>query len=409
MNLAVLILLGLSAMSVVGLSLLMGYAGQVSLGQASFYAIGAYTAGLLALHGVPTVVGLLAAPIVSALTAVLVGVPILRLRGHQLAFATLALQLILLSVLGDADWAGGAIGLQGLPYLSVGGFELDQDFEYALLVLAGVVLVSVIARNLVRSRVGRGLRALATGEMAAASGVPVGAYRLMVFGVSAAFAGLAGGIYAFYLGYLAPGSFPVLLSIEYVVMAVVGGIGSIGGALAGAALITVLVRLLTTLATQPGMPSYAPSVLSYAVYALLLIAIVLFVPDGIVPTLRRRSSWLASRRLWPPFRSPSRSSSAPRSTLRPSPPQPSPPQRSAPQPSAPQPSAPQPSAPQPSAPQPSTAQPSVARQLSPRGGSAASSSPAPPAPAAPSSPTTPERSPTAPPGSPTSPGTGTAP
>jgi len=186
MNLAVLILLGLSAMSVVGLSLLMGYAGQVSLGQASFYAIGAYTAGLLALHGVPTVVGLLAAPIVSALTAVLVGVPILRLRGHQLAFATLALQLILLSVLGDADWAGGAIGLQGLPYLSVGGFELDQDFEYALLVLAGVVLVSVIARNLVRSRVGRGLRALATGEMAAAaSGVPVGAYRLMVFGVSA--------------------------------------------------------------------------------------------------------------------------------------------------------------------------------------------------------------------------------
>jgi len=399
MNLAVLILLGLSAMSVVGLSLLMGYAGQVSLGQASFYAIGAYTAGLLALHGVPTVVGLLAAPIVSALTAVLVGVPILRLRGHQLAFATLALQLILLSVLGDADWAGGAIGLQGLPYLSVGGFELDQDFEYALLVLAGVVLVSVIARNLVRSRVGRGLRALATGEMAAASGVPVGAYRLMVFGVSAAFAGLAGGIYAFYLGYLAPGSFPVLLSIEYVVMAVVGGIGSIGGALAGAALITVLVRLLTTLATQPGMPSYAPSVLSYAVYALLLIAIVLFVPDGIVPTLRRRSSWLASRRLWPPFRSPSRSSSAPRSTLRPSPPQPSPPQ----------PSAPQPSAPQPSAPQPSRAQPSVARQLSPRGGSAASSSPAPPAPAAPSSPTTPERSPTAPPGSPTSPGTGTAP
>jgi len=354
MSLAVLILLGLSAMTVVGLSLLMGYAGQVSLGQASFYAIGAYTAGLLALHGVPTLLGLLAAPVVSALTAVLVGVPILRLRGHQLAFATLALQLILLSVLGDADWAGGAVGLQGLPYLSVGGFAFDQDFEYALLVLAGVVLVSVVARNLVRSRVGRGLRALATGEMAAeASGVPVGAYRLMVFGISAAFAGLAGGIYAFYLGYLAPGSFPVLLSIEYVVMAVVGGLGSIGGALAGAALITVVVRVLSTLATQPGMPSYAPSVLSYAVYALLLIAIVLFVPDGIVPTLRRRSSWLASRRLWPPSRSPSPSSPVP---------------------------------------------PSLPRLPPPR-----------PSPAAPSSRTTPERSPTAPPGSPTSPGGGTAP
>ncbi|WP_239133114.1 branched-chain amino acid ABC transporter permease [Paractinoplanes durhamensis] len=284
------VLLGLSAMAVVGLSLLMGYAGQVSLGQASFTAIGAYTSGLLALHHTPPLLALLAAPIVAALAAAGVGVPILRLRGHQLAFATLALQLILLSVLGDADWAGGAVGLQGLPYLSIGGFELDADLDYAYLVLAGVLLVSLIAHRLVRSRVGRGLRALATGETAAeASGVPVGAYRLLVFAVSAAFAGLAGGIYSFFLGYLAPGSFPVLLSIEYVVMAVVGGLGSIGGALLGAALITVVVQLLTTLATQPGMPSYAPSVLSYAVYALLLIAVVLFVPKGIVPTLRRSS------------------------------------------------------------------------------------------------------------------------
>jgi branched-chain amino acid transport system permease protein len=283
------ILLGLAAMATIGLSLLMGYAGQVSLGQASFYAIGGYTAGLLSVHHVPPLVGLIAAPVVAALTAVLVGVPILRLRGHQLAFATLALQLILLSLLGDADWAGGAIGLQGLPYLAVGGFALDQDLDYAYLVLAAVALTTLVAANLVRSRVGRGLRALATSETAAeASGVPVGAYRLLVFAVSAAFAGLAGGIYAFYLGYLAPGSFPVLLSIEFVVMAVVGGVGSIAGALLGATVITIVVQLLTSLATQPGMPSYAPGVLSYAVYALLLIAVVLFLPDGIVPAVRRR-------------------------------------------------------------------------------------------------------------------------
>jgi branched-chain amino acid transport system permease protein len=310
MNLTVLILLGLSAMAVVGLSLLMGLAGQVSLGQASFYAIGAYTAGLLALHGVPTLVGLVLAPVAAALAGVVVGVPILRLRGHQLAFATLALQLILLSVLGDGDWAGGAIGLQGVPYLSIGGLELDRDLDYLLLVLAGVVLVALVARNLVRSRVGRGLRALATAETAAeASGVPVGAYRLLVFAVSAAFAGLAGGIYAFYLGYLAPGSFPVLLSIEYVVMAVAGGLGSIAGALVGAALITLVVQFLTTLGTQPGMPGYAPAVLSYAVYALLLIAVVLYVPDGIVPTLRRRLSCTVARRLWPLSRSSSPSAS----------------------------------------------------------------------------------------------------
>jgi branched-chain amino acid transport system permease protein len=288
-QLTVYVLLGLSAIAVVGLSLLMGYAGQVSLGQASFTAIGAYTAGLIAVHRIPPLIGLLAAPVAAALAAVVVGVPILRLRGHQLAFATLALQLILLSVLGGADWAGGAVGLQGLPYLSILGFELDQDLQYAYLALIGVVLTTLVASFLVRSRTGRGLRALATAPAAAeASGVPVGAYRLLVFAVSAAFAGLAGGIYAFYVGYLAPGSFPVLLSIEYVVMAVVGGLGSIAGALLGATLITLLVQSLTTLATQPGMPSYAPSVLSYAVYAVLLIVIVLFVPRGIVPALRLR-------------------------------------------------------------------------------------------------------------------------
>jgi branched-chain amino acid transport system permease protein len=295
--LTVYILLGLAAMATVGLSLLMGYAGQVSLGQASFYAIGAYTAGLISVHGGPSIVGLLAAPVAAATCATLVGIPILRLRGHQLAFATLALQLILLSVLSDADWAGGAIGLQGIPHLTVAGVELDQDIHYAYLTWAGVVLTMVVARNLVTSRTGRGLRALATSETAAAaSGVPVGRYRLLVFTLAAAFAGLAGGIYAFYLGYVAPGSFPVLLSIQYVVMAVVGGLGTIWGALLGATAITLLVQVLNTLATQPGMPSYAPSVLSYAFYALVLITVVLFIPRGLLPAIR---SWLSAH---PPTR-----------------------------------------------------------------------------------------------------------
>ncbi len=286
-QLAVYILLGLAAMVTVGLSLLMGYAGQVSLGQASFYAIGGYTAGLMSVHGLPPLLGLAAAPWVAAAFAVVVGVPLLRLRGHHLAFATLATQLILLSLLGEAEWAGGAIGLQGIPRLSVGGTELAGDLAYAYLAWAGLAVTVLIARNVVGSRAGRGLRALATSETAAASsGVPVGRYRIAVFALSAGFAGLAGGIYAFYLGYLAPGSFPVLLSIEYVVMAVVGGMGTVWGALLGAAAITLLVQALNTLGTQPGMPSYAPSVLSYAVYAVLLILVVLFLPRGIVPSAR---------------------------------------------------------------------------------------------------------------------------
>jgi len=288
-GLSIYILAGLAAMVTVGLSLLMGQAGQISLGQASFYAIGAYTAGLLTVHGAPPLLGLLAAPVLAAGFAAVVGVGVLRLRGHYLAFATLAMQLILLSVLAQSDWAGGAIGLQGIPRLSIGGFELEEDAHYAYLTWAGLAIVLLVARNLVRSRPGRGLRALATSEVAAAaSGVPVGRYRLAVFALSAAFAGLAGGIYAFYLGYLGPGSFPVLLSVEYVVMAVVGGLGTLAGGVVGAVAITLLVQVLNELGTQPGMPSYAPSVLSYAVYGLLLVVVVLFLPRGIVPALRRR-------------------------------------------------------------------------------------------------------------------------
>lgn len=288
-QLGIYVLAGLAAMVTVGLSLLMGYAGQISLGQASFYAIGAYTAGLLAVHGTPPLLGLLAAPVVAATFATAVGIGVLRLRGHYLAFATLATQLILLSVLAQSEWAGGAIGLQGIPRLSVGSVELDEDVHYAYLVWAGLALTLLVARNLVASRAGRGLRALATSEVAAAaSGVPVGRYRLAVFALSAAFAGLAGGIYAFYLGYLGPGSFPVLLSVEYVVMAVVGGLGTVAGGVVGAVAIVLLVQLLNDVGTQPGMPSYAPSVLSYAVYGLLLVLVVRYLPRGIVPALRLR-------------------------------------------------------------------------------------------------------------------------
>ncbi|MDI6097455.1 branched-chain amino acid ABC transporter permease [Actinoplanes sp. NEAU-A12] len=288
-HLATFVLLLLAATVTVGVSLLMGYAGQVSLGQASFYAIGAYTAGLLAVHGVPPLVGLALAPLIAAAAAVLLGAPLLRLRGHHLAFATLAVQLILLSLLAQADWAGGAIGLQGIPRLSLFGVELREDLGYAYAAWFVLAVAVLIARNVIESRAGRGLRAAAASETAAAaSGVAVGRYRLAVFALSAAFAGLAGGVYAFYLGYLAPGSFPVLLSIEYVVMAVVGGLGTIAGPLVGATVIILLVQVLNTLGTQPGMPDYAPSVLSYAVYALVLVICVLFLPRGLVPALRSR-------------------------------------------------------------------------------------------------------------------------
>jgi branched-chain amino acid transport system permease protein len=148
----------------------------------------------------------------------------------------------------------------------------------------------LVARNVLASRPGRALRALSSSELAAASsGIPVGRYKLAVFALSASFAGLAGGIYASYMGYLAPGSFPVMLSIEYVVMAAVGGLGTISGGVIGSAVVLLLVHALSRIATMSGMPESAPVILSYAVYALLLVAAVLLLPGGVaslIPSAR---------------------------------------------------------------------------------------------------------------------------
>ena len=301
-QLTIYILTGTAAMVTIGVSLLMGYAGQVSLGQAAFYAVGGYTAGLLAVHGAPPLLGLLAAPLVAGGLAGLVGIPILRLRGHYLAFATLAFQLILLAIVGQVDFFGGDIGLQGIPQLSLFGVTLMTAQAYAWVTWVGVAVVLLITRNIIVSRPGRGLRALATSETAAeSSGVPVTRYKIVVFALSAGFAGLAGGIYAFFIGYLAPGSFPVLLSFQFIVMAVVGGLGTLWGPVVGAVVITLIVQTLNDLGTRPGMPSYASSVFSYAVYAVLLVVVLLFLPRGLLPAMAdlfRRA--LGRRRQAPP-------------------------------------------------------------------------------------------------------------
>jgi len=288
------VLLLLSAIVTVGVSLVMGHAGQVTLGQGAFYACGAYTAGVVATNGLPPLLGLVLAPLAAATLATLIGVPLLLLRGHHLAFATLAMHLIVLSLIGEMTITGGDVGMQGIPRLSLGSLQLDSIRSYAYLSCLALLGVVFVTKNVLASRPGRALRALSSSEVAAASsGVPVGRYKLAVFALSAGYAGLAGGIYAFHMGYLAPGSFPVLLSIEYVVMAAVGGLGTVSGALLGSAVVVLLVDALSRLATMSGMPSTAPVVLSYAAYAVLLVLAVLFLPGGIVSlvtSLRARTS-----------------------------------------------------------------------------------------------------------------------
>ncbi len=290
--------MGLAVIVTVGLTMLVGFAGQISLGQAAFYLVGAYIAGILATHGFPTLLALALAPLGTALLAAVVGVPLLRLQGNYLAFATLALQLILLAlVLTQPALTGGEIGLLGFPPLTIGVPVTGAAFAALVWFLA--MLTLLLARNLIASRVGRGLQAIAAGESSAAAvGVPVAAYKLRVFVISAGMAGLAGGLYAFQNQYLSPDAFPILLSVEFLVMAAVGGLGSIPGALVGAVAITLLQNRLSDLGTVSGMPPNAPQIFSLGIFGLILVVVMLFFPRGLLPsaiTFCRRlfGGWLA--------------------------------------------------------------------------------------------------------------------
>jgi branched-chain amino acid transport system permease protein len=303
-NLQIYTLMGLSAIVAIGLSLLMGFAGQISLGQGAFYALGAYTAGILTAGvdpddrlvdpeaGIDPLLALAAAPVLTGIVAALVGVPLLRLRGHYLAFATLALHLILLAFLFAEDrFTGGQDpGLIITRPLDVGGHTLTRE-ELAAVIWGFVLVALLIGLNLVGSRAGRALQAISTSERAAAAvGVNVAAYKLRLFVLAAALAGLAGGIYAFQLQFLSPDAFPLIMSIEFVVMVTVGGLGSIYGAVFGAIAIIWLQQRLQDLGTQPellgfDLPTQAPQVFRFGVFALILIIVMLFFPRGVLPGL----------------------------------------------------------------------------------------------------------------------------
>jgi branched-chain amino acid transport system permease protein len=262
-------------------------------------AVGALTVALLTTRsGAPPVLALLCAPVLSAGFAYLVGIPLLRLRGHYLAFGTLALLLIVTAAMSNINALGGPYGIGGIPPFGVGGWVVTSQRQYAYLSLACLAVVLVVTRNVIASRFGRGIRALASSESAAESaGVAVLRAKLAVFALSAAYAGLAGAISVFFTPFINPDSFPPLTSFSYVVMAVIGGLGTLWGGVLGALLVSSLVHGLNMISTMPSMPPTAAPVLQYAAYAVVLIAALLYLPRGLAPTLAtlpgRGRAWAA--------------------------------------------------------------------------------------------------------------------
>lgn len=283
-------LTGLYAIIALGLCLLMGYAGQVSLGQAAFYGLGAYSSAILTtrVHLNPWL-GIVAGVIITCAVAFVVGRPTLRLHGHHLAMATLGFGIIVQVVLDEAlPLTGGHGGLPGIPRLQLAGAVIQSDLQCFYLIWVVALAALILSANVVNSRVGRALRAIHDSEVAArACGIDVAHYKLMVFILGAALASVAGSLYAHYITFVSPDTFGLAFSVQLVVMVVVGGLRSIWGAVLGAAVITVIGQAIEK--------TEAIKDLNTVVFGLALMLCVMFMPNGLVAVVERAA--MAVRRV----------------------------------------------------------------------------------------------------------------
>lgn len=270
----VLVFVGINTMLAIALNLLLGYAGQISLGHAGFFGLGAYLSGILtAMYGFNPWLAIPVAACVVGILAVLVGSPILRLKGHYLAMATLGLGIIIYIVFNETiDYTGGPSGLSGIPPLILGPVVFDSDVKSYYLVWGMTLVIMLFALNLADSRVGRALRALHDSEVAArVMGVNTRLLKVQIFAVSAMISSIAGSLYAHTMTFISPASFGFNFSVELLTMVVIGGLGSIYGSFLGAALLTLLPEFLR-----------AAHDYDIIIYGALLMVMVMFMPGGLV-------------------------------------------------------------------------------------------------------------------------------
>ncbi len=272
--LSILIMSGITAIGVTGLNLLLGFAGQISIGHAAFFGISAYTSAILTTsYSWPVAAGISAGILLTSLVAVLVGIPSLKLRGHYLAMATLGFGIIVYIFFNEMiALTGGPSGFVGIPRFNLLGYEFYSDLAYYYLVAGTLLVVLAVSINLINSRTGRALKAIHSSEQAAqVMGINVSGAKLFVFVLSAIFSGLAGGLYAHYLCFVAPSSFGFHFSLQLIVMTVLGGMSSVWGGVIGALFLTSMPEFLRMYED-----------LEIILYGLILILCMMFMPQGLV-------------------------------------------------------------------------------------------------------------------------------
>lgn len=298
-------LTGISAIGAVGLNLLAGSAGLISLGQGAFLATGAYTAANLAvrLHA-PFWVALPAAGLVAAALGLVVGLPSRRVKGIYLAVATIAAQFMTEWVINHVTWiAGGAQATVSLPPPAIGPLRIDTEAERYLLILAVAAVAVAVGLNINRSRLGRAFVAVRDRDLAAdVIGVEVGRTKLVAFAVSSAYAGVAGALWAYYLGVANYEMFTITVSLEYLSMVILGGLGSVVGSVYGAAFVTILPLALRDFLERfrdlvpVGDVATFVAQLRLVLFGSLIIAFLVAEPEGLARLWRKVKDYF---RLWP--------------------------------------------------------------------------------------------------------------
>lgn len=289
----------------IGLNLLVGYTGQISLGHAGFFAIGAYcTVVLMHQAHFPFLLALPVAALVAAIFGFLIGFPALRLEGPYLTIATLGFGITITLIIGKIELFGGRDGLHA-PKLVVGGWHINSDVDFYFLLVPITILLAWFARNLVRTKIGRAFIAIRDADVAAETmGVNLSYYKTLSFAISAFYAGVAGGLYAFVLGFIEPELFGLVMSITFLAYIVVGGLGSIMGSIAGACLIAWLDLQLRNILDVPYLGDWLKhlsdsyfsitgvSNIQLLILGLIMVLIMVFEPHGLY------GIWIRTKKYW---------------------------------------------------------------------------------------------------------------
>ncbi|MEW6375181.1 MAG: branched-chain amino acid ABC transporter permease [Thermodesulfobacteriota bacterium] len=296
--------IGIAAIAAIGLNILIGYTGQISLGHGAFFGVGAYAAAILATAvGFPFWLSVICAGLITALVGMVFGIPSVRLKHLYLVIATLAGQFILQYLF--VQWDSLTKGPMGiiLPRATFFGLDVKGDRAFFYVIFVCFVVLTWIAVNLIRTRFGRAFIAIRDNDRAAEGmGIPIFRYKLLSFAISSFYAGFAGGLAAYYIGGITPEPYTLMLSIEFIAMIIIGGLGSIPGSVLGAIFITGLNEILTHATgffmNIPALTKIAITIapLREFIFGLAIVLFIIFEPRGLAEVWRIIKS---SFKLWP--------------------------------------------------------------------------------------------------------------